>query len=334
VANRTVVTIPGDGVGPEIIEATLHVLKSLDLGLDFVVREAGHKYWKRTGEPISGEVIDEIREGKVCLKGPTLTPAGPGTYRSVAATLRQALDLYANVRPIKSRKGVKCLYRDLDFVIVRENTEGLYVGLEHALGDIAIGLRRITKEGSRRIAKFAFEFARSEGRKKVTAVHKANIMKETCGLFIKTCKEVASEHPEVRFEEMHVDAAALKMVTNPRDFDVILTTNMFGDILSDEAAGLVGGLGLAPSANIGDEHAMFESAHGTAPDIAGKGIANPSAMILSAVLMLKHLGKGEDATRIEGALDKVLAEKKVLTPDLGGNAKTMGMAEEVTKNLG
>jgi isocitrate dehydrogenase (NAD+) len=328
-----IVVIPGDGVGPEITNATLHVLKNLNLKLNFIVREAGYKVWKKTGRPISEKTIDEIREKKICLKGPTTTPAGPGTYKSVAATLRQSLDLYANVRPIKSRAGIKCLYDDLDFVIVRENTEDLYRGLEYTMGNVAIGLRVISRRGSERIAKFAFELARREGRKKVTAVHKANIFKETCGMFRNSCAKVAKKYPNIKFEEMHIDAAALKILLNPKDFEVIVTTNLFGDILSDEAAGLVGGLGLASSANIGDECAMFEPVHGTAPDIAGKGVANPSAMILASVMMLKHLGEKKSAVKLEEALNRVLADGKVLTRDLGGSARTMAMAEKIVDNL-
>ena len=331
--SKQIVVIPGDGIGPEVIGAALSSLEKLELDFEYLVQEVGRKCWEKNGKALPEETIDLIRETGVCLKGPTWTPPGPATYRSVAVTLRQTLGLYANVRPIMSRDGVDCLQRDVDFIIIRENTEGAYKGWEHAVGDDAIGVRVITKRGCERIARFAFELARSKGRKKVTAVHKANILKETCGLFKRTCEEIALKYPEVGLEEAYVDAATLGMIINPQKFDIVLTTNLFGDILSDGAAGLIGGLGLAPSANIGDEHALFEPAHGVALDIAGKGIANPCAAILSAALMLQHLGEEEEAERLERAVNEVLREGKVLTPDLGGGAKTAEMAEEIGKKL-
>jgi isocitrate dehydrogenase (NAD+) len=305
----------------------------LSTNIEPIVCEVGYDLWKRTGNHLPDEVISKIKEVGICLKGPTTTPPGPGFFRSVAVTLRQTLDLYANMRPARSRKGVPSIYTNVDFVIVRENTEGLYKGLEYNLGDTAIGIRVITRKGSERIARFAFELAKKEGRKKVTAVHKANICRETDGLFRTVCMEVASKYPEIQFEEMHIDATALKMVTKPQEFDVIVTTNLFGDILSDLASGLVGGLGMAPGANIGDKYAMFEPVHGSAPKHAGKNIVNPSAMILSTCLMLKHLGYMEDANRLESALDQVLAEGKIVTYDLGGKAKTMEMAQEIVRKL-
>ena len=330
---REVIVLPGDGIGPEVIGATVRVLNELGLDMEFIEHEVGRERWRKTGEPISAETLNAIGEKGVCLKGPTWTPPGPKTYPSVAVTLRQSLDLYANVRPVKSREGVRCLHQNVDLIVVRENTEGMYKGLEYTIADNAIGIRVLTRRGCERIARFAFELARSKGRKKITMVHKANILKETCGLFKRACEEVASEYPEIELEEAYVDAAAPALVTNPQKFDIILTTNMFGDILSGEAAGLVGGLGLAPSANIGDRCAVFEPAHGVAMDIAGKGIANPCASILSAVLMLEHLGETEAAMRLERAVNRVLQEGKVLTPDLGGQAKTIEMAEEISKKL-
>jgi isopropylmalate/isohomocitrate dehydrogenase-like protein len=333
VKKHKISVIYGDGIGPEVTQAALNILDNLNLDFEFVTCEAGLEHWKKTGKQISEETINIIRETEACLKGPVTTPPGPETFRSVAVTLRQTFDLYANIRPIKSRKGVKCLYSNLDLVIVRENTEGLYKGIEFRVNDDAVGLRVITRRGSERIARFAFELARNEKRRKVTAVHKANILKETCGLFRSVFFNVAAEYPDVKAEEMHVDAAALKLITKPYEFDVIVTTNLFGDILSDEAAGLVGGLGLVPSANIGDNFAMFEPVHGSAPIHAGKGIVNPSAMILSAALMLKYLRENEAASRVENALNKVLEEGKVVTYDLGGSAKTMEMTNEIINRL-
>ncbi len=329
---RKVVVIPGDGIGPEIMSAALDVLKSI-LDFEIIQCEAGYNFWKRSGKAITEETLEAIREIGVCLKGPTITPSGPGTFKSVAATLRQGLDLYANIRPIKSRRGVKSIYKDVDFIIFRENTECLYKGLEYRINDATLGVRVITKHASERIARMAFQWAVREKRKKVTAVHKANILKETCGIFLEACREVAKSFPNIKFEEMLVDAAAYRMVINPKHFDIVVTTNMFGDILSDEAAGIIGSLGLVPSANIGEKCAMFEPVHGVVLHKAGKGLANPSAMILSCSMMLKYIGL-EDASRlVEKALEEVLAEGKVLTPDMGGKATTQEMANEVIRKI-
>lgn len=332
-AKYKVAVIPGDGIGPEVIEAALYVLSNTKIDFEFIKVEAGLSAWRKYGNPLPKETVDAIKEADACLKGPTQTPPGPGTFRSPTVVLRQMLDLYANVRPFKSRKGVPSIHDNVDMVIIRENTEGLYTGLEYVVGDVAMAIRIISKRASERIARFAFNFARREKRKKVTIVHKANVLKETCGLFRSTCMEIAKEYPDVILEEMLVDTAAMKIVTNPQAFDVILTTNLFGDILSDEAAGIVGGLGLAPSANIGDEYALFEAVHGSAPDIAGKGIANPSAIILSSAMMLKYLGEIDVGRKIEEAIDAVIAEGKKLTIDLGGNAKTMEFARAVVEKL-
>ncbi|MEM4478413.1 MAG: isocitrate/isopropylmalate dehydrogenase family protein, partial [Candidatus Methanomethylicaceae archaeon] len=255
------------------------------------------------------------------------------TFRSPTVALRQILDLYANVRPFKSRKGVASLHNNVDMVIIRENTEGLYTGLEYVIGNTTMAIRIISRRASERIARFAFNFAKKEGRRKVTIVHKANVLKETCGLFRNVCIEIAKEYPDILCEEMLVDTAAMKMVMTPQIFDVIVTTNLFGDILSDEAAGIIGGLGLAPSANIGDKYAIFEAVHGSAPDIAGKGIANPTAIILSASMMLKYLGEIEIGKKIEEAIDAVIAEGKNITMDLGGNAKTMDFVKALIEKL-
>lgn len=333
-ARYRIAVIPGDGVGPEVMSATLRVLEAAGFDAEFVVCEAGYAYWKKTGKQISDETFDNIRSSDAVLKGPTQTPPGPQTFKSVAVTLRQTFDLYANLRPLKAREGVPCLRPDMDIVVVRENTEGLYKGIEYRLtSDVATSVRVITRKGSERIARFAFEYAKSHGRKRVTCVHKANIMKESCGLFREVCAEVAKQYPEIEFNEMHVDATAMRIVTNPKDLDVIVTTNLFGDILSDEIAGFIGGVGMAPGANIGDRYAMFEPVHGTGPGRAGKNLANPSAMILSAVLMLDYLGEKELAWRVEEALNLTLRERKAVTIDLGGTAKTTEMTEEIVRNL-
>jgi len=326
-----IAVIPGDGIGPEVSAATVLTLKAVKPDLEFITCEAGMKSWERYGKQLTEEMIETIRSADACLKGPTQTPEGPETYRSVAVTLRQTLDLYANVRPMKSRKGVPCLYPDVDFVIVRENTEGLYSGLEGRKGDLALATRVIKRRGSERIARFAFELAASEGRRKVTVVHKANILKVTCGLFRDVCLEVAKGYPSIQVEELMIDATAHRIVRRPQDLDVVVTTNLFGDILSDEAAGVVGGLGITPGANIGEKYGMFEPVHGVALKYAGKGVANPSALILSGVMMLRYLGEKEAAAKLERALERVLEEGKVVTKDLGGNASTQAMAEEIVK---
>ncbi|MEM3736646.1 MAG: isocitrate/isopropylmalate dehydrogenase family protein [Candidatus Bathyarchaeia archaeon] len=328
-----IAVIPGDGIGPEVTNSAVQVLKALNLDMEFVICEAGLKSWERYGKQLTEEMLEVIKRSDACLKGPTQTPEGPESYRSVAVTLRQTLDLYANVRPIKSRKGVPALHQNVNFVIVRENTEGLYAGIEERKGETALAARVITRRGSERIARFAFDLALAEGRKKVTIVHKANILKITCGLFREVCLEVAKGYPSIEVEELMVDAAAHRIVRRPQDLDVLVTTNLFGDILSDEAAGVVGGLGVVPGANIGARHAMFEPVHGVALKYAGKGVVNPSAMILSAAMMLKYLGEEKNALKLERALEKVLEEGKVVTKDLGGNASTQAMTEETIRIL-
>jgi len=323
-----VAVIYGDGVGPEVIKAALDVLEALDFDAEYVEVNAGYEYWKRTGKPMEDGALDIIRGCKCILKGPLMTPPGADSYRSVTVALRQTLDLYANVRPFKSFGRTP---KKIDMVIVRENTEDLYSGIEYRLGSTAITLRVVSERASKRIARFAFELAKREGRRKVAVVHKANVMKESCGLFRSAFFEVAKLYPEIQAEEVVVDSAAYRIVVAPETLDVLVTPNMFGDILSDVAAGVVGSLGLAPSANIGDNYAMFEPVHGTAPDIAGKGIANPIASILSAAMMLSHLGDVKRARSIEMAVNELIAEGKVLTPDMGGTAKTMDVALEVAK---
>ncbi|MEM1658735.1 MAG: isocitrate/isopropylmalate dehydrogenase family protein [Candidatus Jordarchaeales archaeon] len=319
--------IEGDGIGHEIVPVTIEILEELVPQIELIPIEAGLNYMKKTGKNvlISDEALELAATCDAILKGPTETPPGPGSPKSVVVTLRQALDLYANVRPFQYPGKI-------DVIIVRENTEDLYKGIEHRLSsDVAIGVRVITRKGSKRIAEYAYKMASQFGRRKVTIVHKATVMKETCGLFRETCLEVASQYPSIETEEMHVDTIAMNLVLNPARFDVILTTNMFGDILSDLCAGIVGSIGLCPSANVGDKNAMFEAIHGSAPDIAGKGIANPAGIILAAALMLDYLGYTVQAKKLRDATLSVVTEKVKVTPDLGGNATTRQMAEEILR---
>jgi isocitrate dehydrogenase (NAD+) len=328
-----IAVISGDGIGPEITEAALLVLGNLGLKLEFIKVAAGLNAWKKYKNQLPQETIDIIKSSDVCLKGPTQTPPGPGSFTSATVTLRQMLDLYANVRPFRNHPGVSSIHKGVDLVIVRENTEGMYRGLEYNLGDSALGIRVITKKGSERIAQFAFDLARREKRKKVTAVHKANVLKETCGLFRNACIEVAKDYFDITFDEMHIDAAAMRIAMKPQDMDVIVTTNLFGDVLSDECAGITGGLGIAPSANVGDRYAFFEAIHGSAPKHAGKWDANPTAIMLSAAMMLKYLGELSAGSRLEVAIDAVIGEGRTVTRDLGGNAGTMDFARAVADKL-
>lgn len=323
-----IAVIPGDGIGKEVMEATLHVLEALDIDFDYTFADAGDEYAEKTGVALPQETIDIVKSSQACLFG-----AAGETAADVIVRMRQELDLYVNLRPVKSYPGTNSLFDNLDFVIVRENTEGLYIGREEYTDEGAIAQRVVTKKASQRICKFAFEYAKKTGRGKVTAVHKANVLKKTDGIFKGTFYDVAKDYPEMELDDRYVDATAMFFVTRPDMFDVIVTTNLYGDILSDEGAGLVGGLGLIPSANIGDKNGLFEPVHGSAPSHAGKGTANPSAMILSAVLMLEYLEENESARKLEDALVEVLGESKVVTEDLGGNASTMDMAREVRRKL-
>ncbi|RLF16516.1 MAG: NAD-dependent isocitrate dehydrogenase [Thermoprotei archaeon] len=336
-ASYRVAVIPGDGIGPEVVEATLHVLDALQdavkgLKLEYVKVEAGDEAAKKYGKPLPDETFKVIaEESHACLKGPV-----GETAADVIVRLRLQLDLYANVRPFKSYPGVPCLRPDIDFVIVRENTEDVYKGWEFEVvpSEAAVCLRPITYRGSCRIAEYAFRLAKQRGKKlRVTAVHKANVMRLTCGLFAKACRDVASRYSEVSFDEMYIDACAMQLIRRPHEFDVIVTTNMFGDILSDEAAALVGGLGLAPAANIGERHAIFEPVHGSAPKYAGKGVANPCSTILAAKMMLEWLGEVEAAAKLEKAVEEALREGKALTPDLGGSSSTMDLAKDIARRL-
>lgn len=322
--------IPGDGIGVEVILAALHVIESLDINFDYTTASAGESCYYETGTTIPDETLAVARNADATLYGAATTVPGA---KSPIITLRKELDLYANLRPVKSYKGIKSLYDDVDILIVRENTEDLYAGIEEYTSKGAEALRVVTRDASERICRFAFNLAKNQDRRKVTAVHKSNVLKKTDGVFMKEFLKVAKDYPKIESDDKYVDAAAMFLITRPHDFDVVVTTNMFGDILSDEGAGIVGGLGLAPSANIGDNNALFEPVHGSAPDIAGLGISNPSAMILSSVMMLDYLGEYEEARRLETALLNVLYQSKVLTPDLGGSSTTMEMAEEIRSKL-
>lgn len=324
-----VTLIPGDGIGPEVTRATQRVLEAAGVVIEWEVHEAGAAVAEKRGTTLPDEVLESIRRNKVALKGPIGTPIGKG-FRSVNVTLRQALDLYANVRPIRSLPGVEPRFEGTDIVIVRENTEDLYAGLElMILPGIAQSVKLITEKGCVRICEYAFAYAERMGRKRVTCVHKANIMKLSDGLLLDNFRRVALRHPRIEPAEMIVDACAMQMVRNANKVDVIVTENLYGDILSDLGAGLVGGLGIVPGANIGENAAVFEAVHGSAPDIAGKGIANPTALIQSAVMMLHHVGEPAAAQRIEDALVKVYRGGKVRTADLGGTSSTDAFADAV-----
>ncbi|MEY7999130.1 isocitrate dehydrogenase (NAD(+)) [Clostridium sp. Mt-5] len=328
-----VTLIPGDGIGPEVSEAARKIVNASGVDIDWDVVEAGSAFINKYGTPLPHTVIESIKENKVALKGPITTPVGKG-FRSVNVTLRKSLNLYANVRPIKSYAGVKSRYENIDLVIFRENTEDLYAGIEHMINDeIAESIKVISKSASRKIVKAAFEYAVNNGRKKVTAVHKANIMKLSDGLFLRTAKEVAKDYNNIEFENVIVDAMSMKLVLNPEKYDVLVMPNLYGDILSDMASGLVGGLGLVPGANIGEDAAIFEPAHGSAPDIAGQNKANPTAIILSSAMMLKYLGERKSADRIERSVEIVLNEGKYFTPDLGGNSTTDEFTQAIISKL-
>jgi len=322
-----VIVIPGDGIGKEVMEAAMLVLQNLNLPFEYEFFEAGDEALKKYGKALPDETLEACKSSRAILFG-----AAGETAADVIVKLRQELETFANVRPAKSIKGIKCLYDYVDIVIVRENTECLYKGFEFEFDDVTQAIRIITKKSCERIARFAFELAKREGRKRVTALHKANVMKKTCGLFRDICRTVSRNYPDIEYNEYYIDAACMYLVMDPYRFDVIVTTNMFGDIISDLAAGLVGGLGLSPSANIGEKHAIFEPVHGAAFDIAGKGIANPTAMILTTCMMLRHFGYIEEARAVEKAVEETIAEGKT-TPDLGGKLKTMDVAKEVIKKL-
>ncbi|NMA51996.1 MAG: isocitrate/isopropylmalate dehydrogenase family protein [Peptococcaceae bacterium] len=325
--------IPGDGIGPEIIAAARRVIDASGVRINWDIVEAGEAMIEKYGTPLPEYVLDSIKKNKIALKGPLTTPVGEG-FRSVNVALRQSLNLYANVRPARNLPGIETRFQDVDLVIVRENTEDLYAGVEHMVGkNAAESIKIITREASMRIARYAFELARREGRQKVTAVHKANIMKLSDGLFLECARETAQSYPDIEFEDYIVDALCMKLVQTPENFDVLLLPNLYGDIVSDICAGLVGGLGVVPGANIGAEHAVFEPVHGSAPKYAGKNKANPLAALLSGVMMLRHLGEMAAADRIMQGVIKVLAEKKAVTYDLGGDAGTSDTADAIIASM-
>jgi isocitrate dehydrogenase (NAD+) len=331
---QRVTLIPGDGIGPELAEATRRVLDASGVAFEWDVVDAGEGVMAEYGTPLPEHVLDSIRRNRIAIKGPITTPVGEG-FRSVNVALRQALNLYANLRPARSMKGVESRYEDVDLVIVRENTEDLYGGIEHLVGrDAAESIKIITREASERIARFAFDYAVANGRRKVTAVHKANIMKLSDGLFLESCRAVAAKYDgRIEFEDRIVDNMCMQLVQKPELYDVLVLPNLYGDIVSDLAAGLVGGLGVAPGANIGTEAAVFEAVHGSAPKYAGLNRANPTALILSGALMLRHLGRADAADRVERALRDVIAEGRTVTQDLGGTVGTSQFADAIVERL-
>ncbi|GAB6100012.1 isocitrate dehydrogenase (NAD(+)) [Halanaerocella petrolearia] len=329
-----VTLIPGDGIGPEITKSVREIIAAAGVDINWETVNAGANVMDEYGTPLPEEVLESIKKNEVALKGPITTPVGSG-FRSVNVAIRQKLDLYTNLRPAKILDGAPTEFSNLDVAIFRENTEGLYAGIEHNVGeDAAESIKITTRKASERIVRAAFEYAKENDRDKVTAVHKANILKLSDGLFKSVAEEVAKDYPEVEFNNKIVDNMCMQLVQYPEDYDVLVLPNLYGDIVSDLCAGLIGGLGLTPGANLGDELAVFEAVHGSAPDIAGENKANPMALLLSACLMLDHLGEEEAAQDIEAAIEKVLTEGEVLTADLGGQASTTELTEEIINQLG
>ena len=321
--------IPGDGIGPEVASNVVRIIEAAGADVEWETHYAGAQAVEKFGETLPKELLESIKRNKVALKGPVTTPIGKG-FTSVNVGLRKALDLYANVRPIRALPNVPCRYPDLSLVIVRENTESLYAGLEHVvIPGVVESLKIITEKASTRVAKFAFEFARREGRKKITCGHKANIMKLSDGLFLDCFRKVAADYPEIEADDKIIDNACMQLVMRPEQFDVMLLENLYGDIVSDLCAGLIGGLGLVPGANIGELGAVFEAVHGSAPDIAGQGIANPTALLQSGIMMMRHLGEREIADRTENAMLAVFEEGTVRTKDIGGTSKTAEFADAI-----
>ncbi len=333
--SQTIAVIRGDGIGPEIVDSVLRVLDALKLGLEYEFVEAGMAAQQSIGELLPQATLDAITHHKIALKGPLTTPIGGG-FSSLNVELRKHFDLYANVRPAITFPGTRARYENIDIITVRENTEGAYGSEGQTLsedGEFAQSLIRNSRRGSERIVRYAFELARKQRRRKVTAVHKANIMKTTSGIFLKAARDVAKEYSDIAFNEMIVDNTCMQLVMNPQQFDVIVTTNLFGDIISDLCAGLVGGLGLAPGANIGTEVAIFEAVHGSAPDIAGKGLANPCALLLGAAQMLSHLGHEDQAVKVREVIRATLAAGDRLTPDLGGSGTTTSFTDALIERV-
>jgi isocitrate dehydrogenase (NAD+) len=330
---HTITLIPGDGIGPEVTEAVVRILKATGVAIEWEPHLAGVSAFERSGQTLPVELVDSVRRNKVALKGPVTTPIGTG-FTSVNVGLRKTLDLFANLRPVWNLPGVDSRFQGIDLVIVRENTEDLYAGLEHeVVPGVVESLKIITERASTRIAQFAFAHARRHGRRKVTSIHKANIMKMSDGLFIECARRIAREHTDIQYDERIVDAACMQLVMAPSQFDVLLLPNLYGDIVSDLCAGLVGGLGVVGAANLGTEIGVFEAVHGSAPDIAGKNLANPTALLLSAVMMLRHIDESDAAERVMRALGAVLTTTGVRTRDLGGTASTFEFADAVAQRL-
>src|ERR671917_18942 len=331
---HTITLIPGDGIGPEVVSNVVRIIEAAGVEVEWETHYAGAQALEKFGDTLPADLLESIGRNKVALKGPITTPVGKG-FTSVNVGLRKKLDLYANLRPVRALPNVPARYPELDLVVVRENTESLYAGLEHVVvPGVVESIKIITEKASTRIAKYAFEFARREGRKKVTAVHKANIMKLSDGLFLDCFRNVARDFPEVEADDKIVDNACMQLVMRPEQFDIMLLENLYGDIVSDLCAGLIGGLGLVPGANIGERGAVFEAVHGSAPDIAGQGIANPTALLQSGILMLRHIGERDAAQKAEQAMLKVFRDGQVRTRDIGGHAGTMEFAHAVIQAMG
>ena len=330
---HTITLIPGDGIGPEVASSVVRIIEAAGVDITWETHYAGAQALEKFGTTLPDELLESIKRNKVALKGPITTPVGKG-FASVNVGLRKALDLYANLRPVRALPNVPCRYPNLDLVVVRENTEGLYSGLEHVVvPGVVESLKIITEKASTRISLFACDFARREKRKKITCVHKANIMKMSDGLFLDCFRKVALDFPELETKDMIVDNTSMQLVMRPEQFDILLCENLYGDIISDLCAGLIGGLGLVPAANIGELGAVFEAVHGSAPDIAGQGIANPTALLQSGILMLRHLGERDAADRIEQAMLEVFKEGKVRTRDIGGTSKTAEFADAIIAKM-
>ena len=330
---HTITLIPGDGIGPEVASNVVRIIEAAGAEIEWETHYAGAQALEKFGNTLPQELLESIKRNKVALKGPITTPIGKG-FTSVNVGLRKTLDLYANLRPVRALPNVPCRYPELNLVVVRENTESLYSGIEHVVvPGVVESLKIITEKASTRIARFAFEYARTEGRKKITAVHKANIMKLSDGLFLDCFRRVAAGYPDIEADDKIIDNACMQLVMRPEQFDIMLLENLYGDIVSDLCAGLVGGLGLVPGANIGELGAVFEAVHGSAPDIAGQGVANPTALLQSSILMLRYLGERDIAERIEQAMFRVFEEGKVRTRDIGGTAKTAEFADAIIAKM-
>ena len=330
---HTITLIPGDGIGPEVSAAVVRIIEATGVDIAWETHYAGAQALEKFGNTLPEDLLESIKRNKVALKGPITTPIGKG-FTSVNVGLRKALDLYANLRPVRALPNVPCRYPELDLVVVRENTEDLYSGIEHVVvPGVVESIKIITEKASTRVSRFAFDYARREGRKLVTAIHKANIMKLSDGLFLDCFRNVSKDYPEIEADDKIVDNACMQLVMRPEQFDIMVLENLYGDILSDLCAGLIGGLGLVPGANIGEQGAVFEAVHGSAPDIAGQGIANPTALLQSGILMLRHLNEREAADRLEASMLKVFEEGKVRTRDIGGQAKTTEFADAIIAGM-